>query len=112
MLFEFVKPLVGPKSVQYANGPSGREVHRAMASAFSHQACADALPKGASLYNFHENLVILVTSSTKYKELSEIIPLSSVIHLPQTALPTISGTRHICSSFLHNYRVHHLLVDR
>ena len=49
MLFEFVKPLVGPKSVQYANGPSGREVHRAMASAFSHQACADALPKEKEL---------------------------------------------------------------
>ena len=45
LLFEFVKPLVGPKSVQYANGPAGREVHRAMAAAFSHQACADALPK-------------------------------------------------------------------
>ena len=45
LLFEFVKPLVGPKSVQYANGPAGREVHRTMAAAFSHRACADALPK-------------------------------------------------------------------
>ena len=51
LLFEFVKPLVGPKSVQYANGPAGREVHRTMAAAFSHQACADALPKEVSLYH-------------------------------------------------------------
>ena len=49
LLFEFVKPLVGPKSVQYANGPAGREVHRTMAAAFSHQACAAALPKEQQL---------------------------------------------------------------
>ena len=48
-MYEFVKPLIGPKSVQYANGASGREVHRTMAAAFSHQACADALPKEASI---------------------------------------------------------------
>ena len=55
MLFEFVKPLVGAKSVQFANGPSGRAVHKTMAAAFSHQACADALPKGASTYDVLNN---------------------------------------------------------
>ena len=56
MLFEFVKPLVGAKSVQYANGSSGREVHRTMAAAFSHQACRDALPKEAPIYDVHKCL--------------------------------------------------------
>ena len=54
MLFEFVKPLVGPKSVQYANGASGRKLHRTMAAAFSHQACAEALPKEAFIYDVQE----------------------------------------------------------
>ena len=44
-MFEFVLQLIGPKSIQYANGASGRDMHRTLSAAFTHDNCVNLLPK-------------------------------------------------------------------
>lgn len=40
-LFKLFEPLIGKKSIQYANGPEGRKRRQLMDRSFSHEAVKD-----------------------------------------------------------------------
>ena len=45
LLFQFVKPLFGEKSIQFANGEEGRRRNKTYQTVFSHGMCVQALPE-------------------------------------------------------------------